>query len=42
MIKTGEVYTTSTKGEGPYLNHDSRPREVKNPVGIGYALHAAV
>jgi len=43
MVKTGEVYMTSTPYSGsPYLVDDSRPREIKNPVGVGYTVHAAV
>jgi len=44
MVKTGEVYTSSnpTYDEAGYFVDDSRPRDIKNPSGIGYTLHAAI
>lgn len=42
MVKTGEVYVAGDPYVGPFLEHESRPREIKNPVGVGYTIHAAV
>lgn len=42
MIKTGEVYVTDCPPGEPFLDHESRPREIKNPVGVAYTVHAAV
>lgn len=43
MVKSGEVYyTADPRYEGPFFIDDSRPRDVKNPQGVGYTLHAAV
>lgn len=43
FTKSGEVYTTSQpQYDGEFLIDDSRPRDIKSPQGIGFAVHAAV
>ncbi len=44
MVKSGEVHLCPNPqfdSEG-YLTHDTRPRNIANPKGIGYTLMAAV
>lgn len=44
MVKQGEVYASSNPdydADGYFID-DSRPRDIKNPNGVGYALHAAI
>lgn len=43
MVKSGEVYYTGRpQYDGRFFIDESRPRDIKNPQGIGYTLHAAI
>lgn len=43
MVKSGECYYTGSREyRGRYFVDSSRPREIKNPEGIGFSIHAAV
>jgi len=43
MVKSGEVYYTGNPMyEGPFFIHDSKPRNIMVPKGVGYRIHAAI
>jgi hypothetical protein len=43
MVKSGEVFLTADNGDSyPYVEDNSRPRNIQMPQGTGYVLRTCV